>query len=76
MLAELDGSCRTPIASYAELTGDGEIRLTSLVALPDGTSLHSDYREGSEPKALGKEAGEALKIKAGSEFFSALSDGS
>src|SRR5215510_6459774 len=35
-LAELDGSCRTPIAAYGELTGGARIRLRSLIAMPDG----------------------------------------
>ncbi len=76
LLAELDGSCRTPIAAYAEIEADGKICLTSLVALPDGKALHSDYREGFEPGALGKAAGKALKNKAGPEFFRALGGGS
>ena len=39
MLAQLDGSCRTPIGGYARLLPDGELHLTGLVARGDGSFL-------------------------------------
>jgi hydroxymethylbilane synthase len=39
LLAELDGSCRTPIGGYARLLPYGELRLTGLVARADGSFL-------------------------------------
>jgi hydroxymethylbilane synthase len=71
-LAELDGSCHTPIAAYAELAADGlGIRLRSLIALPDGSAVHRDEREGpaADPVALGRAAGKRLKAAAAPEFF-------
>jgi hydroxymethylbilane synthase len=71
-LAELDGSCHTPIAAYAELAADGRsLRLRSLIALPDGTAVHRDEREGpaADPVALGRAAGKHLKAAAEPAFF-------
>ena len=71
-LAELDGSCHTPIAAYAELSADGRgLRLRSLIALPDGTAVHRDEREGpaADPVALGRAAGRLLKAAAEPAFF-------
>jgi hydroxymethylbilane synthase len=73
-LAELDGSCHTPIAAYAELSADGRsLRLRSLIALPDGTAVHRDEREGAaaDPVALGRAAGRFLKAAAEPAFFEA-----
>lgn len=36
LLDALDGSCRTPVGSYAVLQPDGDLRLTGLVASEDG----------------------------------------
>jgi hydroxymethylbilane synthase len=70
-LAELDGSCHTPIAAYAELAGDAGLRLRSLIALPDGTSIERDERAGpaADPGALGRAAGQHLKATAAPAFF-------
>ncbi len=74
-LAVLDGSCRTPIAAYAELRGGGaQIWLRALVALPDGSQAHRAERRGpaSDAEALGRDAGAALRAAAGPAFFAAL----
>jgi len=71
-LAELDGSCHTPIAAFAELSdGDTLIHLRSLIARPDGGAVHRDDREGPavDPGSLGRRAGMALKAQAAPEFF-------
>jgi hydroxymethylbilane synthase len=75
-LAELDGSCRTPIAAHGELVGDGaRIRLRALIAMPDGDALQRDEREGpaTDPVSLGRGAGLALKAQAAPDFFRAAS---
>ena len=53
-LAVLDGSCRTPIAAFAELDGD-VMRLRALIALPDGSQVHRQDATGtaSDAAALG-----------------------
>jgi hydroxymethylbilane synthase len=74
-LAELDGSCRTPIAAFAEALKDGErLELRALVALPDGSVAHREHRTAvrAEAAELGREVGLALRAAAGPAFFSAL----
>ena len=72
-LAVLDGSCHTPIAALAETGSNGTLRLRSLIALPDGSALRRDDRQGparsiAEAVALGRSAGEALRREAGPAF--------
>ncbi|MBL8708548.1 MAG: hydroxymethylbilane synthase [Rhodospirillaceae bacterium] len=70
-LAELEGSCRTPIAAHATLGPDGRLQLHALIAKPDGSAMHRDARNGpaDEPEALGRAAGRALKSLAGPGFL-------
>lgn len=70
MLAVLDGSCRTPIAGHAVLTGDG-LYLRGLIARPDGSEVISTERRGpvADAEAMGRDAGEELKRKGGPDFF-------
>ena len=72
-LEVLDGSCRTPIAAYAELNG-GRLRLRGLVATPDGSQVFQAEAEGAPEEAagLGKALGQELRIEAGEPFFKAL----
>ncbi len=72
MLAELDGSCRTPIAGLAKLdTGTQSIHLRALVAKPDGSVVHEVERKGTIADAaeIGADAGRELKRKAGPNFL-------
>jgi hydroxymethylbilane synthase len=75
LLAQLDGSCKTPIAGLAELEEEGRIlRLRGLVALPDGSRLHAAELKGSPADAdsLGRRVGEALQAAAGPAFLAAI----
>tara|TARA_R110002020_G_scaffold24826_8_gene81159 strand:- start:6863 stop:7786 length:924 start_codon:yes stop_codon:yes gene_type:complete len=69
-LSALDGSCRTPIAGHATISGD---RLTffGLILTPDGTVSHEVRSEGlsSEAAAMGAAAGAEARSKAGPGFF-------
>jgi hydroxymethylbilane synthase len=69
-LAVLEGSCRTPIAAFAELAGAG-LRLRALVALPDGSKVHRWEATGpaSDAAELGREAGRKLRAMAGPDFL-------
>lgn len=71
-LAALDGSCRTPIAALAELNGD-RISFRGEILRPDGSQRFANSREGlaSDAAAMGRDAGEELKAKAGPGFFEA-----
>ena len=70
-LAELEGSCRTPIAAHARIDADGLLHLAALVAKPDGSKVHRDSRVGPVADAvrLGEEAGRTLKSLAGPDFL-------
>ncbi len=69
LLAELDGSCRTPIAALARIEGD-RLTLDGLLFLPDGSQHWAVTREGSiaDAIAIGAEAGAALKRGAGEVY--------
>jgi hydroxymethylbilane synthase len=69
-LAVLDGSCRTPIAGYARVERDGLI-FSGTILRPDGRESHSIERKGkaADAVAIGREAAEALRGKAGPGFF-------
>jgi hydroxymethylbilane synthase len=69
-LAKLDGSCRTPIAGLAELTGD-RLRLRGLILSPDGREAHATEREGlaSDGAAMGHDAAAELLGRAGPHFL-------
>ncbi len=62
LLATLDGSCRTPIAALARLTGD-RLSLDALVVNPDGSGLRRTRISGAAGDALrlGAAAGETLR---------------
>jgi hydroxymethylbilane synthase len=74
LLAVLDGSCRTPIAGHARLTGTGGLELDGLVLSPDGRRCFAAHRAGSalEAAALGADAGRELKAQLPADFFAGL----
>lgn len=64
MLSVLDGSCRTPIAGFAELSeDDGKLWLRGSITHPTGTLHAEDEIEGPSADAaqLGQTLGERLK---------------
>ncbi len=69
-LAELDGSCRTPIAGHARIA-DGTLRFYGMILRPDGSEAHETRREGAarDAEALGADAGRELKRRAPTDFF-------
>ena len=75
-LAELDGSCRTPIAGLAVLKGD-ELHFRGKILRPDGSQSFATQRKGlaSEGEELGRDAGRELLAKAGHDFFLTSSTG-
>lgn len=71
MLAELDGSCRTPIGGHARLLPTGELHLTGLVARADGSfllksSLHGDAADAAR---IGRELGHRLRADSPRDLF-------
>jgi hydroxymethylbilane synthase len=69
-LATLDGSCRTPIAGHAQVS-EGVVRFRGIIAKPDGSAAFEVFRDGSrdDAAALGADAGDELKRRAGADFF-------
>jgi hydroxymethylbilane synthase len=71
MLAELDGSCRTPIGSYARLLTDGGLLLTGMVARADGSFLLTRSLAGrrADAERLGLTLGTSLRADAPDDIF-------
>ncbi len=69
-LAELDGSCRTPIAAHATMAA-GHLRFRGMILRADGSEVHETMREGAarDAAALGADAGAELKRRGGPDFF-------
>ncbi|MFT8645526.1 hydroxymethylbilane synthase [Gluconacetobacter sp.] len=76
LLAELDGSCRTPIGGYARLIDDAQgggpmLRLTGLVAREDGSFLLRRVVTGAPADAerMGRELGHSLRADSPADIF-------
>jgi hydroxymethylbilane synthase len=69
-LAALDGSCKTPIAGHATISGNA-VQFRGLIARPDGTAAHDISGTGDRKDAatIGNDAGRELKHRAGPDFF-------
>jgi hydroxymethylbilane synthase len=69
-LRVLDGSCRTPIAGYATLSGDGLTMRGQVLSL-DGATVFEDQGEASTTQAehLGEGLGNRIKQRLPSGFF-------
>jgi hydroxymethylbilane synthase len=69
-LAALDGSCKTPIAGHATVSGDA-VHFHGLIARPDGSAAHDIAGTGRRKDAsiIGTDSGRELKRRAGPGFF-------
>jgi hydroxymethylbilane synthase len=72
-LAELDGSCRTPIAGHAWIVGE-RLHFYGLLISPDGREAVDTRREGKPAEAaqIGADAGRELKRRAPAAVLAAL----
>lgn len=70
-LTQLEGSCRTPIAGYAELLADGALRFRGEILSTDGkrVSAVENLGTGTAPAALGQQAASDVLSQAGPDFF-------
>jgi hydroxymethylbilane synthase len=70
-LAQLDGSCETPIAGLAELSG-GTVRMRGEILRPDGSEVLAESGEATveDGPALGTELARRLRARAPKGFFS------
>lgn len=73
LLATLDGSCRTPIGAFTELT-DATLTLHGEILSPDGRQAFSASLSGPPDQAirLGHELGQRLIERAGPVFLASL----
>lgn len=71
LLAELDGSCRTPIGGHARLLPDGTLHLTGLVAREDGSFALKRSLRGAPADAarIGAELGASLRADSPADIF-------
>jgi hydroxymethylbilane synthase len=71
LLAELDGSCRTPIGGYARLLPTGDLHLTGLVARADGSFVlkRSQYGSVADAARIGSELGASLRADSPRDIF-------
>ena len=71
LLAELDGSCRTPIGGHARLLPDGRLHLTGLVARADGSFLlkRSVHGAPAEAAMMGAGLGRSLRMDSPADIF-------
>lgn len=58
-LQQMEGGCQVPIAGYAEVK-EGTVRLTALVASPDGKEMYKEIVTGADPEAVGRQAAAIL----------------
>lgn len=72
-LAQLDGSCETPIAGLAELAGD-RLVLRGEILLPDGSLSITGSREGLaiDGPAMGRDLAQELLSRAPEDFFALI----
>lgn len=70
LLASLEGSCRTPIAAFAELVG-GRLHLRARMLSPDGQQCFEATRDGPPQDAarMGRDAGAEIRGAAGADFY-------
>ena len=62
-LATMGGGCDRPVGAHATVTEDGDrsrVRLTGVLATPDGRVLLRHTAEGDDPPALGRSVAEEL----------------
>jgi hydroxymethylbilane synthase len=73
-LAELDGSCKTPIAGLAEIDDGRALRFRGLILKPDGSEWHAVEMQGAvqDGARIGAEAGRDLARRAGPAFLASL----
>ncbi|KAA0969679.1 hydroxymethylbilane synthase [Aureimonas fodinaquatilis] len=69
-LAELDGSCRTPIAALAT-PKNGKVQFHGMILTPDGSQMFEAFEQADEGDAevLGRATARKLLAQAGPEFF-------
>src|SRR5208282_1782404 len=68
VLNTLGGGCQVPIGAFAESI-EGMLRLTAIVAKPDGSTILRETQTGADPIALGEQVGETLLQRGASKIL-------
>jgi hydroxymethylbilane synthase len=73
-LIALEGDCNVPLAAFAEITGDGRLRLRALVARPDGGKVvrSEQWAVAAEAEVAGLRAADEVRAAGGDEILAAL----
>jgi hydroxymethylbilane synthase len=64
-LAEVGGGCDLPVGAHAKVDGEGRLRLSAMLATPDGRVMLRDSDEGDDPVELGRRLARHLLDDAG-----------
>jgi len=64
-LAEVGGGCDLPVGAHAKVDGEGRLRLSAMLATPDGRVMLRDSGEGDDPVELGRRLARHLLDDAG-----------
>lgn len=73
-LQSFQGGCHLPLAAYAEMVGE-EVRLTGLVAQPDGKKILKATLQGKEEWALGQQLAEQLMEQGAGQLLAQIREG-
>jgi hydroxymethylbilane synthase len=73
LLAALGGSCRIPLAAYAEPV-EGGLHLRGLVASGDGREVVRAEAQGADPEAVGQAVAEALLRQGADRLMAAAAE--
>ncbi|MBA4496296.1 hydroxymethylbilane synthase [Paenactinomyces guangxiensis] len=73
-LQSFQGGCHLPLAGYAAVTGE-RVRLTGLVAQPDGKKIIKATMEGQDEWALGKQLANKLADEGAAELLATVREG-
>jgi len=68
LLNKLGGGCQVPIGAFAQVK-DGKLKLTGVVARPDGSEVLREQERGTDPLALGELVGERLLRRGGDKIL-------
>jgi hydroxymethylbilane synthase len=68
LLNQLGGGCQVPIGAFAEPHA-GQLRLTAVVARPDGSSVLREVESGADPEQLGARVGQKLLKRGGDQIL-------
>jgi len=71
LLRTLGGGCQVPIGAYAETADDG-LKLTAIVAQPDGSEVLREQQSGDDPDELGVRVGKKLLARGADAILRAV----